>query len=139
MPVHLLANAAHERNTRKIAQPVRGVGCRQIGTRDDGVRPAVRIRHRLYPRGFGMFPALRPVGLDVDRTGHAATGTVLKEFGDRVVSPDGLVGPEDPRLHRSEQPRQIGAAPDVVVCVDDHRSSRTCPITPRQSAAALSA
>ncbi len=64
-------------------------------------------------------PVGRPVGLHVDRLLDARARHVRLVLVDQVVALDGIVGAEDARLGRAEEPRQVGAAPDVVVGVDD--------------------
>ena len=97
---------------------------------DDGVRPAGFIRHSLHPRDLVLEPVRRPVGLHVDRTRHPAVREVVEILVDEVVAPDRLVGTEDPRLHRPEQPREIGLAPDVVVRVDDRETGHRGELPP---------
>jgi len=47
---------------------------------------------------------------------------VVQELFDGVVALDGVIGAENARLRRTEEPWQIRPAPDVVMCVDDHHS-----------------
>ena len=92
---------------------------KQVGIADDGVRPAMRVGHRLHPGDLLDGLVLGPVALDIDRFLDAAAGDVGEIFLDRIVAPDRLVGTEDARHHRPLQPGQIGLAPDVVMGVDD--------------------
>ena len=80
-------------------------------------RRRLAARRRLRPRSasFG------PIALHVDGLRHAGAGEIGQIFADQIVAPDRLVGAEDARLHRSVEPRQIAAAPDVVMRVDDVR------------------
>ena len=83
------------------------------------MRPAGLLRRALHPGGFVLETLVRPVGLDIDRLDDALAGEVVEIFVDRIVAPDRLVGTEDARLHRADEPRQVGLAPDVVMRVDD--------------------
>ena len=89
-------------------------------------RPAVSAT-RLHPGDLLRETIGRPIGLHIDRALDAGAAHVGEIFRDRIIAPDRFVGPEDARLHRACEPRQIVPAPDVVMGVDDllrHRIAR---------------
>ena len=73
----------------------------------------------LHPGDFVLGPLGRPVGLHVDGFFHARVFDVGQIFLDRIVAADRLVGAEDARQHRADEPGEVLLAPDVVVGVDD--------------------
>src|SRR5262249_30351457 len=79
----------------------------------------------LHVGDFVFESVLRPVALDIDRLADAGAGKVRQKFVDQIVAPDGLVWTKDAWLHWSVKPRQIAAAPDVVVRVD-HVAHAVC-------------
>src|SRR5581483_4819494 len=83
------------------------------------MRPAVFVRGLLHPGGFVLEAIVRPIGLHIDRSGHAGTRKVIQIFLDRIVAPDRVIGTENALLHRSTQPRQVGLTPDMMMCVDE--------------------
>ena len=119
VPVELHAHAAHQRIAPEPVELRPHVGDGEVGVGDDRVRPA-RFRGRpLHPGGLVLEAFARPVRLDVDRLDDVRARDVGPVFVDRIVAPDRLVGAENARLHRADEPRQVGLAPDVVMPVDD--------------------
>src|SRR6185437_13000469 len=83
--------------------------------------PAMFIGGLLYPGRLVLETVIRPVGLDVDRAGDATACEIAEIFIDRIVAADRLVGTEDARLHRTDQPGQVGLSPDMMMTVDNIR------------------
>ena len=109
----LTAACGVERSTAPRVEQVGGADDRRAASRSRSccvVHPADLVDRALQ----------RPVGLHVDRLGEAAgggLGGVLR--GGVVAAAQRLVRAEDARDHRPVEPRQVRAAPDVVVGVDD--------------------
>src|ERR1700677_1604154 len=136
VPVQLHAHATHQRIAPEPVELRAHVLRAEIGIGDDRMRPAGFLGGALHPGGFVLESLLGPIGLYIDRFDDATAGEVVEIFADRIVAPDRLIGAEDARLHRSDQPGQIGLAPDVMMRVDDTgnaallcRSDSTWPTT----------
>src|SRR5690606_41505133 len=96
------------------------------------------IGRLLLPADVGLLRSGGPVGLDIDRAGHAGAAHGLQELVDRVVSLGRVVVAEDTRLARALQPGEVRLAPDVMMGVDDlHATLRSNCRTSRQRLAAL--
>src|ERR1700691_3684154 len=119
VPVQLHAHATHQRIAPEPVELRAHVLHAEIGVGDDRMRPAGFLGGALHPGGLVLESFLRPIGLYIDRFDDAMAGEVVEIFADRIVAPDRLIGTEDAWLHRSDQPGQIGLAPDVMVRVDD--------------------
>ena len=119
VPVQLHAHAAHERIARKPVELRTHVVGAHVGIGDDRVRPACLVGGPLHPGRLVLISLRRPVGLHVDRLDDAEAGEVGAIFLDRIVAPDRLVGAENARLHRPDEPGKVGLPPDMMMAIDD--------------------
>jgi hypothetical protein len=121
VPLQLHAQTAHAAIFGQAIALRTHVVCEKVGIADDPLRKAGFIGGLLHVGHFVLEAILGPIGLHIDRPGHAAAGDVGKILADRIVAADRFIRSEDARLHRSVEPRQIGPPPDVVMCVDNCR------------------
>ena len=119
MPVELLTDASQKRALHLRIEQIGHPRIGQAGAAHDRVGKAHLIRDRLHPANFSQLAACRPVGLDVHRAGDPGQAAISEKFGRQVVAANGLIGTEDSWHGRTVQPRQIGAAPKMVVGVND--------------------
>ena len=120
MPVQLLADAANGRDPRQCFEVTCDRLAGEIRERHLRRRPAGSLVLAVHPQRFVEPARRRPVRLHVDAAGHAVRSRVGEVFLARIVAPDRLIGTEDPRKHRTGEPREVCLSPDVVVPVDDH-------------------
>ena len=117
--MELLTDAAQKRALHLGIEQIGHPRVGEVGAAHDRMWKARLICDRLHPANFSQFAARRPVGLDVHRAGDASRSAIGEKFGCQVVAADGLIGTEDSWHGRTVQPRQIGAAPKMVVGVND--------------------
>ena len=119
VPLQLHAQAAHAGIFGQAVELRPHVVRQKVGIADNGLRKAGFVGSALHIGDFILEAILRPIALYVDRLRNAGAGEIGEIFVDQIVAADRFVRSEDARLHRSVEPRQIAAAPDVVVRVDN--------------------
>ena len=118
VPLQLHPQPAHAAIFGQAVQLRPHVLGEKIGVADDALWKPGFIGGPLDVSDFVLEGVLRPIALHVDGLRHAAARQIGQVFADQIVAPDCFVGPEDARQHRPVEPRQVLAAPDVVVRVD---------------------
>jgi hypothetical protein len=119
VPVQLHPRAPHQSVAAEPVELRPHVIRAKIRMGDDRVRPAGFLGGALDPGRFVLEALLGPVGLHINRLDDAIAGEVVEVFADRIVATDRLIGAEDARLHRPEQPGKVGLTPDVMMRIDD--------------------
>jgi hypothetical protein len=102
--VQLHADAAYQRIFGKPVELWTNVIRAEISKGDDAVRPSMLVRGLLNPGRLVLEAVVGPVGLNINRFGHARACEIGEIFLDRIIAADRLIGPEDARLHRADQP-----------------------------------
>ena len=119
VPMQLHADTLHERIFGEPVELRTNVLDVEIGKGHDGMRPSVLVRRALHPGGFVFEAVVGPIGLHIDRSGHAGACKIGAIFLNRIIAPDRVIGSKDARLHRTDQPGQVRPTPDMMMCVDE--------------------